>query len=250
VIAAPFRAPADVCRLRRLTPDEDVPEVGEAVRLLCAQLDVPLIGFAGGPFTLASYLIEGGPSKTQARTKAMMLGQPALFRELLERLAAISAASLRAQVQEGAAAVQVFESWIGFLSRAQYERHVASPTRALFNELGDLCVPRILFGLGTGHLLEAMADTGPDALGLDWRTPMSEARHRLGPDIALQGNLDPAALLAPWPAVEEEARAVLADAPATGYVFNLGHGVLPQTPPDVPGRVVELVHEYALQAAT
>jgi uroporphyrinogen decarboxylase len=250
VIAAPIRTAADVRRLRTLAPDEDLPEVAEAVRLLCAELDVPLIGFAGGPFTLASYLIEGGPSKAQARTKAMMLGEPALFRELLDRLVAVAAASLRAQVHAGASAVQVFESWIGFLSRAQYERHLAVPTRGLLDDVGALGVPRILFGVGTGHLLEAMASTGPDALGLDWRTPVSEARRRLGPGIALQGNLDPAALLAPWPAAEAEARAVLAGAPDTGYVFNLGHGVLPDTPPDVPGRLVELVHEHALEAAT
>jgi uroporphyrinogen decarboxylase len=250
VIAAPIRTAADVRRLRPLCPEEDLPEVGEAVGLLCAELDVPLIGFAGGPFTLASYLIEGGPSKTQAATKAMMLGQPALFGELLGRLAEIAAASLRAQVKAGAAAVQVFESWIGFLSRAQYERHVAGPTRALCQELAGLGVPRILFGVGTGHLLEAMAETGPDALGLDWRTSITHARDRLGPGIALQGNLDPAALLAPWPAIEREARAVLADAPATGYVFNLGHGVLPDTPPEIPGRLVELVHEQTLEAIT
>jgi uroporphyrinogen decarboxylase len=250
VIAAPIRTAADVRRLRALEPDEDLPEVAEAVRLLCAELDVPLIGFAGGPFTLASYLIEGGPSKTQARTKAMMLGQPALFRDLLDRLAAIAAASLRAQVHAGAAAVQVFESWVGFLSRAQYERHLAAPTGALFDEIGHLGVPRILFGVGTGHLLETMADIGPDALGLDWRTPVSEARRRLGPGVALQGNLDPAALLAPWASIEAEAREVLAGAPSTGYVFNLGHGVLPETPSDVPGRLVELVHEHALEAVT
>jgi uroporphyrinogen decarboxylase len=250
VIAAPVRTAADVRRLRPLAPDEDLPEVGEAVGLLCAELDVPLIGFAGGPFTLASYLIEGGPSKAQARTKAMMLGQPALFRDLLDRLAGIAAASLRAQVSAGAAAVQVFESWVGFLSCSQYERHVAPATRALFDEISDLGVPRILFGLGAGHLLEPMSGTGPDTLGLDWRTPLREARQRLGPKISLQGNLDPAALLAPWPTVEEEVRAVLADAPASGYVFNLGHGVLPDTPPDVPGRLVELVHEHAREAAT
>jgi uroporphyrinogen decarboxylase len=248
VIAMPIRTAADVRRVRPLAPDEDVPEVDQAVRLLCAELHVPLIGFAGGPFTLASYLIEGGPSKAQARTKAMMLGQPALFRELLDRLAAIAAASLRAQVRAGAAAVQVFESWIGSLSRMQYERHIAPSTRALFADLADLGVPTVLFGVGTGHLLEAMAGTGPDALGLDWRTPIREARQRLGPAIALQGNLDPAALLAPWTSVAAEARAVLADAPAAGYVFNLGHGVLPDTPPDVPGRLVELVHEHALEA--
>jgi uroporphyrinogen decarboxylase len=249
VIAAPVQGAADISRLRALEPDDDLPEMTEAVRLLSAELEVPLIGFAGGPFTLASYLIEGGPSKSQTRTKAMMLGRPDLFSELLRRLAAIAAASLRAQVRAGAAAVQVFESWIGFLSRAQYERHVAVPTRALFAELADLGVPRILFGVGTGHLLEGMAETGPDALGLDWRTPLAEARDRLGQEIALQGNLDPAALMAPWPSLEAEARAVLADAPATGYVFNLGHGVLPDTPAGVPGRLVELVHEHALEVA-
>jgi uroporphyrinogen decarboxylase len=245
VIADPLRTSADVRRLRPLTPDEDLPEVGEAVRLLCAQLEVPLIGFAGGPFTLASYLIEGGPSKTQARTKAMMLGQPDLFGDLLHRLAGIAAASLRAQVRAGAAAVQIFESWIGALSRGQYQRHVVPATRALLDDVSDLGVPRILFGVGAGHLLETMADTGADTLGLDWRTPLTEARHRLGPKITLQGNLDPATLLAPWPSIEREARAVLASAPATGYVFNLGHGVLPETPADVPGRLVDLVHEHA-----
>lgn len=179
----------------------------------------------------------------------MMLGQPELFAELLDRLASIAAVSLREQIRAGAAAVQVFDSWIGFLSRAQYERHVAAAMRSLLGGIADLGVPRILFGVGTGHLLEAMAATGPDALGLDWRTPLSEARARLGPHVALQGNLDPTTLLAPWPSVEAEARSVLADAPATGYVFNLGHGILPATPADMPGRVVELVHEHALQEA-
>ena len=249
VIAAPLRTAGDVHRLRRLEPDQDLRELTQAVSLLCEELDVPLIGFAGGPFTLASYLIEGGPSRTQARTKAMMLGQPELFRDLLDRLATIAAASLRAQIRAGAAAVQVFESWIGSLSRSQYELHVAPSTRSLFEEIGALGVPRIMFGVGTTHLLEAMAGTGPDALGLDWRTPLSEARERLGPEIALQGNLDPAALLAPWSFLEAEARTVLADAPDTGYVFNLGHGVLPETPPDVPGRLVELAHQHALELA-
>jgi uroporphyrinogen decarboxylase len=244
VIADPIRTSADVRRLRPLTPDEDLPEVGEAVRLLCAQLEVPLIGFAGGPFTLASYLIEGGPSKAQARTKAMMLGRPDLFGDLLDRLSGIAAASLRAQVRAGAAAVQVFESWIGSLSCSQYERHVVPATRMLFDDVGDLGVPRILFGVGAGHLLETMADTGADTLGLDWRTPLTEASRRLGSKVSLQGNLDPATLLAPWPSIEQEARAVLAGAPATGYVFNLGHGVLPETPADVPGRLVELVQQH------
>lgn len=249
VIADPIRSAADVRRLRPLEPDDDLPQLGEAVRLLRARLEVPLIGFAGGPFTLASYLIEGGPSKAQAKTKAFMLGQPRLFGELLDRLAAIAAASLRAQVRAGAAAVQVFDSWIGCLSRAQYERHAAPATRALLRDVGGLGVPRILFGVGTGHLLEAMAATGPDALGVDWRTPLGEARRRLGPGIALQGNLDPAALLGSWDSVRAQASAVLRDAPSTAYVFNLGHGVLPDTPPDVPTRLVELVRRAPLSAA-
>jgi uroporphyrinogen decarboxylase len=249
VVAQPVRCAADVRRLRPLEPGEDLPELAETVRLLCSQLDVPLIGFAGGPFTLASYLVEGGPSKAQARTKALMLSDPALFHELLSRLASIAAASLRAQVEAGAAAIQVFDSWIGCLSREQYERHVAPVTRRLFAELADLGVPRIAFGVGSGHLLEAIAATGPDAMGLDWRTPLGEARHRLGPEMALQGNLDPTALRAPWSVLEAEASRVLWQAPPRGYVFNLGHGVLPDTPAEVPGRIVELVHRHALRRA-
>jgi uroporphyrinogen decarboxylase len=249
VVAQPLRSAADVRRLRPLHPDDDLPELAETVRMLCSQLDVPLIGFAGGPFTLASYLVEGGPSKTQARTKALMLSDPELFGVLMRRLAGISAAALRAQVEAGAAVVQVFDSWIGSLSREQYERHVAPAVTALLAELADLGVPRISFGIGTGHLLEAIAATGPDAIGLDWRTPLSEARRRLGPAIALQGNLDPAALLAPWSAARAEAAAVLRAAPARGYVFNLGHGVLPDTPAGMPGRIVDLVHEHALELA-
>jgi uroporphyrinogen decarboxylase len=249
VLAQPVRSARDVRRLRPLHASEDLPELAATVRLLCAELAVPLIGFAGGPFTLASYLVEGGPSKAQARTKALMRSDPVLFDELLHRLARISAASLRAQVEAGAAVVQVFDSWIGSLSREQYERHVAPAATALLAEVADLGVPRIAFGVGTGHLLEAIAATGPDAVGLDWRTPLCEARRRLGPGIPLQGNLDPAALLAPWSVARAEAAALLAEAPARGYVFNLGHGVLPDTPPDVPGRLVELAHERALARA-
>jgi uroporphyrinogen decarboxylase len=249
VVAQPVRSAGDVQRLRPLEPSEDLPELAEAVRLVCSELTVPLVGFAGGPFTLASYLIEGGPSKAQARTKALMLSAPALFDELLRRLAAIAAASLRAQVEAGASVIQVFDSWIGSLSREQYERHVAPAAAALFAEVADLAVPRIAFGVGTGHLLEAIAATGPDAIGLDWRTPLPEARRRLGAAMALQGNLDPTVLLAPWNVVQSEAAAMLDLAPTRGYVLNLGHGVLPDTPPEVPGRLVDLVHERAFPVA-
>jgi uroporphyrinogen decarboxylase len=178
-----------------------------------------------------------------------MLSDPVLFDELLLRLAGIAAASLRAQVEAGASVIQVFDSWIGSLSRTQYERHVAPAAAALLAELADLGVPRIAFGVGTGHLLEAIAATGPDAIGLDWRTSLPDARRRLGPDMPLQGNLDPAAMLAPWHVARAEAAAVLDQAPARGYVFNLGHGVLPDTPAEVPGRIVDLVHERALALA-
>jgi uroporphyrinogen decarboxylase len=188
------------------------------------------IGFAGGPFTLASYLIEGGPSKAQARTKALMLSDPPLFHEFLSRLARIAAAALRAQVEAGAAAIQVFDSWIGSLSREQYG-HVAPVTRRLFAELADLGVPRIAFGIGTGHLLEAIAATGPDAMGLDWRTPLGEARHRLGPAMALQGNLDPTALLAPWSVLRAEASAVLAQAPRAATSSTSGTASFPRPRP-------------------
>jgi uroporphyrinogen decarboxylase len=212
------------------------------VRLLCSELDVPLIGFAGGPFTLASYLIEGGPSKAQARTKALMLSDSPLFHELLSRLARIAAAALRAQVEAGAAAIQVFDSWIGSLSREQYGRHVAPVTRRLFAELADLGFPGSRSGSAPGICSRRSRRPGQTRWGSAGAHRSARPRHRLGPAMALQGNLDPTALLAPWSVLRAEASAVLAQAPPRGYVFNLGHGVLPETPPDVPGRIVELAH--------
>jgi len=244
VIAEPVRAASDLHRLRPFEPDADAPWLIETVRLLRAELDVPLIGFAGGPFTLASYLVEGGPSKTQARTKALMLSDPGTWRLLLERLADIAVASLQAQVEAGAQAVQLFDSWIGSLTPAQYIAHVQPVVRGLLDRLGELGVPRIMFGVGTGHLLEHMAAAGPDVLGVDWRIPLDEARRRLPAGFALQGNLDPAVCLAPWEVIDCEVRDILARAPSSGYVFNLGHGVLPETPPEVLGRIVELVHAH------
>jgi uroporphyrinogen decarboxylase len=244
VIAEPIRSAADLRRLRPFDPDRDAPYVAETVRIAVAELDRPLIGFAGGPFTLASYLIEGGPSKAQARAKALMLADPATWRKLLERLADIVLASLAAQVQAGALAVQVFDSWIGSLSARHYTAHVLPVVRRLFDELAALGVPRIYFGLGTGHLLEPIGLVGPDAVGLDWRVPLAEGRLRLPPGVALQGNLDPVACLAPRPVLEAEVAEVLARAPGRGFVFNLGHGVLPETDPGSLTRVVELVHAH------
>jgi uroporphyrinogen decarboxylase len=243
VLAQPFRGAADLPRLRPLEPEADIPYVLDTVRLLAGELDVPLIGFAGAPFTLASYLIEGGPSKTHARTKAVMYTEPAFWAELLDRLADIVVASLRAQVEAGAAAVQVFDSWAGLLSPADYRRSVLPSTRRIFAGLDDLGVPRIHFGVGTGELLELLAEAGADVVGVDWRVPLDRARARLGDHVAVQGNLDPAVCLAPWEVVAREAAAVLdANGGRPGHVFNLGWGVLPQTDPDVLRRLVDFVH--------
>ncbi len=249
VIASPVRSARDLSALRRFEPAVDAPWLGEGVRLAVAELDVPLIGFAGGPFTLASYLVEGGPSRAQTRTKALMLSEPLTWRRLLERLCDIALDSLRAQVQAGAAAVQVFDSWIGSLAPEQYERHVLPVVRRLFDGLSELGVPRIYFGVGTGHLLELIARAGPDVVGVDWRVPLDAARARLPGRVALQGNLDPAACLAPWPVLEREVLSVLERAPERGYVFNLGHGVLPESDPAALARIVELVHTFRREAA-
>ena len=244
VVDEPFRGPGDLARLRALEPDEDVPYVAEAVRLLVKELDgTPLIGFAGAPFTLASYLVEGGPSKTHARTKAFMYADPAGWAALMDRLADISLAFLRAQVEAGASAVQLFDSWAGALSAADYETYVLPASRRIFARLAGLGVPRIHFGVGTGELLGLMAGAGADVVGVDFHIGLDEGARRIGPGKAVQGNLDPAVCLAPWEVVEARTRDVLARAPETGHVFNLGHGVLPETDPDVLKRIVDLVHE-------
>jgi len=243
VFAVPFRSEADLVRLRPLEPETDLAPVLAAVRIAVAELDVPLIGFAGAPFTVASYLIEGGPSRDYARTKALMLGEPVLWARLLDRLADITIASLRAQVGAGAAAVQVFDSWAGTLHPAHYQSHVLPASTRVFNALADLGVPRIHFGVTTGELLGHFAAAGADVVGVDWRVPLDRARQRVG-SRAVQGNLDPAVLGAPWAVVAAEADAVLDAAGARpGHIFNLGHGVLPGTDPDVLARLVEHVHE-------
>ncbi len=243
VLAQPFRSSADLARLRPLEPESDMAYVLDTVRLLAGELDVPLIGFAGAPFTLASYLIEGGPSKTHGRTKAAMHADPVFWAELLDRLADIVVASLRAQVNAGAAAVQVFDSWAGLLSPADYRRSVLPANRKIFAGLENLGVPRIHFGVGTGELLELLAEAGPDVVGVDWRVPLDRARARLGDRMAVQGNLDPAVCLAPWDVVAREATAVLdANAGRPGHIFNLGWGVLPETDPDILRRLVDFVH--------
>ncbi|HZQ87492.1 MAG TPA: uroporphyrinogen decarboxylase [Acidimicrobiales bacterium] len=244
VFGRPVRTAADLAQLRPLEPDADMPWVADAVKQLVAELgDIPLIGFAGAPFTVASYLVEGGPSRTYVHTKTLMRTNPALWRTLLDTLADISLASLRAQITAGASAVQVFDSWAGTLSAADYEAYVLPSSKRIFDGLADLGVPRIHFGVGTGELLGLLAAAGADVVGVDWRVPIEVARTRIGPGKAVQGNLDPVLCLAPWEVVEAAARDVLASAgEAPGHIFNLGHGVLPEIDPDTLKRLVDLVH--------
>ena len=244
VVEDPFAGAADLDRLRPLEPEADLPYVLETVRNLVDELKVPLIGFAGAPFTVASYLIEGRPSRTYAKTKAMMLGEPELWAALIDRLADLALGFVRAQVEAGASAVQLFDSWAGALTPEQYEAHVLPASRKVFAGLADLGVPRVHFGVGTGELLGLFADAGADVVGVDWRVPIDAGWERIGFDKGVQGNLDPAACLAPWPAVEREVVGVLERiAGRPGHIFNLGHGVLPETDPTVLTRIVELVHE-------
>lgn len=243
VVESPFSSPADLDRLRPLEPESDIPYVLETVRLLRAELKVPLIGFAGAPFTLASYLIEGGPSRDHIRTKTMMWREPDLWARLLDRLADMALATLRAQVRAGAQAVQLFDSWIGSLSPLDYRRSVLPASRKIFEGLADLGVPRIHFGVGTGELLDLMAEAGADVVGVDWRVPLDRARDRLGPDVAVQGNLDPAAVLAGWDVTRGHARDILAMGGGRGHIFNLGHGVYPETDPGVLTELVAFCHE-------
>jgi uroporphyrinogen decarboxylase len=249
VVETPVRTPGDLERLRALDPG-DVPYVTEAVRALVTELDErPLIGFAGGPFTLASYLVEGGPSKNHDKTKALMYGDPALWHALLGRLADIAISFLRIQVDAGASAIQLFDSWVGAVSPDDYRHAILPHTSRIFAALGSAGVPRIHFGVGTGELLGLMGEAGADVVGVDWRIPLDEAVRRVEPGKALQGNLDPAILLAPWEVIEERTRDVLARGrTAEGHVFNLGHGVLPETDPDMLARLADLVHAESAHA--
>jgi len=242
VVAQPFRSRADLDRIPELTA-EHVPYITEAVHTLVSELGgTPLIGFSGAPFTLASYLIEGGPSKTHQRTKALMHGDPQLWADLCARLAQIARVFLQVQIDAGASAVQLFDSWVGALPRTDYLRFVEPHSRAVLEGVGQR-VPRIHFGVGTGELLAEMAAAGADVIGVDYRLSLTDAVARTQGRYAVQGNLDPALLFAPWPVVEQRVREIVREGQdAPGHVFNLGHGVLPDTDPAVLTRVVELVH--------
>jgi uroporphyrinogen decarboxylase len=251
VAEQPFRSRDDLARLRPLTRD-DIDYVTSTVELLVDELPgtVPVLAFAGAPFTVASYLIEGRPSRDYRHTKALIHHDQALWHDLLDRLASSSIEFIDAQLASGAGAFQLFDSWAGALGRRDYERYVLPHSRRVFEELGERHpdAPGIHFGVGCDHLLEAMYAAGPAALGLDWRTPIPDARERLGADLVVQGNLDPALVLAGADAALAGTRAVLRDNELPdgtrhpGHIFNLGHGVQPECDPDVLAAVVELVH--------
>ncbi len=248
VVGDPVRSRSDIGRLRPLEPEADVPFVLEAIRALRKELEVPLIGFAGAPFTIASYLVEGGASRTHARTKALMHQDPEAWYLLMLALGGSVLSYLRAQIEAGVQAVQIFDSWVGALDPDDYTRFVLPTMRDIFEGLADLHVPRIHFGVGTGELLPLMRDAGADVVGIDWRVPLHEAWERIGYDVGVQGNLDPAVCLADWEAVETKALAVLRRAAGrSGHVFNLGHGVLPETPVENLQRLVDLVHDRTVR---
>ncbi|SIR86861.1 uroporphyrinogen decarboxylase [Williamsia sterculiae] len=252
VIAEPVRDRAGIATIPQLLP-ESVGSVARGIGTLTAVLrsDHPgtaLIGFAGAPFTLASYLIEGGPSRNYERTKSLMYSDPEAWHQLVGRLADITIAFLRMQLEAGVDAVQLFDSWAGMLSLADYREYVQPHSARVLAEVADFGRPRIHFGVGTGELLAAMGEAGADVVGVDWRLPLDTAQRRIGGDRALQGNLDPAILSAPWAVIDREVRRICAEADAAiatgarGHIFNLGHGVLPETDPTVLTRIVELVH--------
>ena len=245
VMANPFTSDADLERLRDLR-DEDVAHVTDTVDLVVEELratSTPLIGFAGAPFTVASYLVEGGPTREFAVIKALMHSDPALFDRLLDRLISITVSFLRAQVNHGASAIQLFDSWAGALTRDEYRRFALPATARVLDGVADLGVPTILFGVGTGELLELMSSARSTVVGIDWHVDLDDGRRRVG-DRAVQGNLDPARCLAGESLAIEATRDVLARAGTdAGHIFNLGHGVLPSTDPTVLEAVVRVVHD-------
>jgi len=246
VIASPVRTLADVEAIPDLTP-EHVPFITQAVQQLVAELgSTPLIGFAGAPFTVASYLVEGGPSKEQAKTKALMFGAPDVWDALMRKIAGIAADYLRVQVAAGASAVQLFDSWAGALTPEDYRDHVMPHSAGVLASAGELGVPRIHFGVGTTNLLPLMGEAGADVVGIDWRTPLADGIVRVG-DKVVQGNLDPTLVFAPTEVMTERAgRIIEAGRAAKGHIFNLGHGVIPTTDPDQLARLTEFVQSYPM----
>lgn len=250
IVARPIRTLEDVERLQVVEPRVTLTYTLEAIERATGRLgSTPLIGFAGGPFTLASYCIEGGPSREYLFTKQLMWHQPEVFGAFMERLAQTVGLYLRAQIEAGASAIQLFDSWIGALSEADYRRFVLPHVKTIFDTVRPLGVPMIYFGVNTTHLLSAMKEAGPTVVGLDWRVRIGDVRRQMGPAIALQGNLDPIAILAGWGPIERLTKDILNDMVSEpGFIFNLGHGVHKTTDPDVLKNLVDFVHQYSREA--
>ncbi|MGG3999468.1 uroporphyrinogen decarboxylase [Anoxybacillus kestanbolensis] len=247
VIDNPIRSLADVERLGEIDPENDVPYVLETIRLLTKeQLTVPLIGFAGAPFTLASYMIEGGPSKNYNKTKAFMYAEPKAWFALMDKLADMTIRYVKAQIRAGASAIQIFDSWVGAVNVSDYRQFIKPTMERIFTALRDEHVPLIMFGVGASHLAKEWHDLPLDVVGLDWRLSIREARE-MGLTKALQGNLDPAVLLTPWEVIEARVKQILDEGMAHegGYVFNLGHGIFPQIKPETLKRLTAFIHDYS-----
>ncbi len=242
VLAHPLRTADDIARLVPLHAQRGLDFVPAAIEKICRRLTVPLIGFSGAPFTLASYLVEGGPSRQYLATKRMLWGEPKLWGRLMDRLSEMVVAYTTLQVHAGAHAIQLFDSWAGALSRQDFDRAVKPYLIGIYETLAALGVPLLYFAVGAGHLIDSLADLPLDVIGVDWRHPLGEVRRRAG-QRTLQGNLDPAVLLAPWETIEDSATEVLGQGKGGGHIFNLGHGVLPDTDPGTLRRLVEFVHQ-------
>lgn len=250
VIHEPIRSRQQIDRLYSFDPAQNLAHVLAALSIVRGELDpaVALLGFAGAPFTVASYMIEGKGSRNYAHSKALMYGDEDAWHKLMALLTGVTIAYLRAQVDAGADALQLFDSWVGCLDEADYRRYVLPHSRELFRGLHDLNVPLIHFGTGMQHLLGTIAEAKPDVIGIDWRLPLSRARQMLGNEVALQGNLDPVALLAPQDVLLGKVDAVLKENVGPGFIFNLGHGVLPPTDPQSLVAVVDRVRELSQES--
>jgi uroporphyrinogen decarboxylase len=261
VIGAPVRTAADIAALRVTPPEESLVFTLQAIALARRELDglrrasevagLPLIGFSGGPFPLASYAVEGGSSRNHVHVKALMMGEPALWKQLMDKLSEVVGQYLLAQARAGAQVLQLFDSWAGQLSPADYRSSVMPFSRRALEIARRGGVPIIHFGTDTAGMLQLIREAGGDVIGVDWRIDLAEAWNQLGDGVAIQGNLDPAALFAPWPQLEQRARGVMDSARSTGrrgHIFNLGHGILPETPVDNVRRLVDFIHDYSSNA--
>jgi uroporphyrinogen decarboxylase len=248
VISNPITSLADVEKLGEIHPEEDVPYVLETIKILTReQLSVPLIGFSGAPFTLASYMIEGGPSKNYTKTKGFMYSEPVAWFALMDKLAEVTVTYIKSQIHAGAKAIQIFDSWVGALNVEDYRYYIKPVMNRIFSSLKEENVPLIMFGVGASHLVLEWNDLPIDVVGLDWRLPIREARS-LGVTKSVQGNLDPSVLLAPWKVIEEKTKAILDQGmEKQGFIFNLGHGVFPEVNPETLKKLTTFVHEYSAQ---